>query len=476
MFYSEALCLDQIDTDERIQAIVIFDLEDIDAAFAELDARYLAGEAAAHAHTWSVIARTSAAFNRRELPAADWVGIDHRRGTSFASSEMTANLRAFWDLTPDFSIHIEAVHRLSARGAVVTDVANGTSQAGFDAEWRMVNISTVDGDRISGVEIFDEADLDTALARFDELHLQPHRLENAASRVGDRFQRQYAARNWDAIADMLADDYFSDDRRRVVGAGVRHGRDAQMADLRVIADVWITNVMPTVIATRGERLFLMRTGYAGGDRGSEAFRTEVFVVAEINADERIVASIAFDLNDIDAAFAELDARYLASEAAAHAHTWSVITSIYAAFNQRELTGAEWVIVDHRRGTPFASSNLTASLRALWDLTPDLSIHIEAVHRLSSLGAVVTHVMKGTSRDGFDAEWRAIDLLTVEGDLINRTEMFDEADLDAAISRFDQLSRPALRNAASQAYEGLCQYLERPRLGRGRRVIVPKTSA
>ena len=459
MFYSEALCLDQIDTDERIQAIVIFDLEDIDAAFAELDARYLAGEAAAHAHTWSVIALASAAFNRRELPAADWVGIDHRRGTSFASSEMNANLRAFWDLTPDFSIHIEAVHRLSARGAVVTDVANGTSQAGFDAEWRMVNISTVDGDRISGVEIFDEADLDTALARFDELHLQPHRLENAASRVGDRFQRQYAARNWDAIADMLADDYFSDDRRRVVGAGVRHGRDAQMADLRVIADVWITNVMPTVIATRGERLFLMRTGYAGGDRGSEAFRTEVFVVEEINADERIVASIAFDLNDIDAAFAELDARYLAGEAAAHAHTWSVITSIYAAFNQRELTGAEWVIVDHRRGTPFASSNLTASLRALWDLTPDLSIHIEAVHRLSSFGAVVTHVMKGTSRDGFDAEWRAIDLLTVEGDLINRTEMFDEADLDAAISRFDQLSRPALRNAASQAYEGLCQYLE-----------------
>ena len=34
----------------------MFDLDDIDAAFEELDARYLAGEAAAHAHTWSVIA------------------------------------------------------------------------------------------------------------------------------------------------------------------------------------------------------------------------------------------------------------------------------------------------------------------------------------------------------------------------------------------------------------------------------------
>ena len=31
----------------------MFDLDDFDAAIAELDARYLAGEAAAHARTWS---------------------------------------------------------------------------------------------------------------------------------------------------------------------------------------------------------------------------------------------------------------------------------------------------------------------------------------------------------------------------------------------------------------------------------------
>ncbi len=59
----------EIDTDERIVAIVSFDLDDIDAAFDELDARYLAGEAAAHAHTWSAIVRAYAAINRRELPS-----------------------------------------------------------------------------------------------------------------------------------------------------------------------------------------------------------------------------------------------------------------------------------------------------------------------------------------------------------------------------------------------------------------------
>ncbi len=71
----------EVNTDGLMVAKVVFDPDDIDAAFEELDARYLAGEAAAHAHTWSVIAAAYAAFNRRELPATtpDWVNIDHRR-------------------------------------------------------------------------------------------------------------------------------------------------------------------------------------------------------------------------------------------------------------------------------------------------------------------------------------------------------------------------------------------------------------
>ena len=70
----------EIDTNNRAATQVVFDPDDIDAAFAELDARYLAGEAAAHAHTWSVIARAYAAFNRHELPSTtpDSVNIDHR--------------------------------------------------------------------------------------------------------------------------------------------------------------------------------------------------------------------------------------------------------------------------------------------------------------------------------------------------------------------------------------------------------------
>ena len=114
----------------------------------------------------------------------------------------------------------------------------------------------------------------------------------------------------------------------------------------------VTNVTSTVIATRGERLALSRVRYSGRDQGPEAFLHRGALVVEINADERIVAVVVFDLDDIDAAFEELDARYLAGEAAAHAHTWSVIARAYAALNRHELpaTTPDWVNVDHRRAT------------------------------------------------------------------------------------------------------------------------------
>ncbi len=114
---------------------------------------------------------------------------------------MTAYLNDLFDDTPDISIYIEAVHRLSNLGAVITQAAHGTSQQGFGAEWRVIGIFTFDGDLLSRCELFDEADLDAALARFDQLSPPAPRLENAASQVDERFATHFAARDWDAMAE-----------------------------------------------------------------------------------------------------------------------------------------------------------------------------------------------------------------------------------------------------------------------------------
>ena len=173
-------------------------------------------------------------------------------------------------------------------------------------------------------EIFDEADLDAALARFDELSCPAPRLENAATRIDDRFMTYFATRDWDAMAEILADDFSIDDRRRVVNIGIRNGPDVEIANMRAAAEIGAKAMTSVVIATRGKHLALSRIRASGRDQRPEAFHTDALGIVEINADNRIAARVAFDLDDIDAAFAELDARYLAGEAAAHAQTWSVL--------------------------------------------------------------------------------------------------------------------------------------------------------
>ena len=343
------------------------------------------------------------------------------------------------------------MHRLSDLGAVCTHVGHGISREGFDAEWRGIDLFTVDGNNVNRCEVFDEADLDAALAAFDQLSPPAPRLENTASQIADRVMARFTARDWNAATEMVADDFSSDDRRRTVNAGLRRGRDAAMKDAHANADLGAKEVTSTVVATRGERLVLRRARYSSSAQRPEAFYVDALSIYEINADGRLAAAVTFDVEDIDAAFAELDARYRAGEAASHAITWSVITTTYAAFNKHERTLPDWVVIDHRPGALFASSDMTASVHAFWDQTPDLRIRIEAVHRLSDFGAVVTHAADGTSPEGFAAEWRMIQVLTVEGDQVRRCELFDEADLAAALSRFDELhpQAPRLENAASR---------------------------
>ena len=237
-FVIETLHVFEIDADERITALITFDPDDIDAAFKELDARYLAGEAAAHAHTWSLIAQAFDALNRHDLDGVlatkpDYHIVDHRLQATIPADDLTALFRATWDLTPDLYLYVEAVYRLDDLGVVIAQAAHGTSQEGFDAQWRMVQLLTVEGDLGNECEIFDEADLDTALARFDELHPPERRLENAASQVARALSgRALRPATGTAMAEMLAEDFVTDDRRRVVNAGVRHGRDVQIADVQ----------------------------------------------------------------------------------------------------------------------------------------------------------------------------------------------------------------------------------------------------
>ena len=143
---------------------------------------------------------------------------------------MAAYIRATWDVTPDETIYIEAVHRLSSSERSSPKSRIGPRK-GFDAEWRVIILLTVHGDLINRCELFDETDLDAALARFDELSRPAPRLENAASRgttASGVLRGPRLGRHGGNDRRRLCHD----DRRRVVNSGIQQGRDAQIANMR----------------------------------------------------------------------------------------------------------------------------------------------------------------------------------------------------------------------------------------------------
>ena len=175
------------------------------------------------------------------------------------------------------------------------------------------------------------------------------------------------------MAELLADDFWAVTIAVAWSVrGIQHGRDAEhIADMRTIVDLWVTNVSSTIVATRGERLVLMRTHFSGSDQGPGAFLTGVFGLVEIDTDQRIVVIVSFDLDDFDAAIDELDARYLAGEAAAQHAGGQPSCRVRLALNRRERPRRHrtWSASTIGEAERSRRAVCRAYLRATWDVTP-----------------------------------------------------------------------------------------------------------
>ncbi len=340
-------------------------------------------------------------FNRHELPPTtpDWTSVDHRRTATFATGELYPFVRASFELVPDIRNYVETVHRLNATGAVVTRVATGgaSREGSVGGEWRCVTLVAVDGTRISRVEIFEETDLQPALARFEDSVAQH------GSRITPRWARTGAYRT--AMRDAICGRCLrsspttssSMTAARWSAPGFGAARVLRSTRCRRPPPSGVMSLEPTILATRGDRLLLIRV-QAGADQSPEAFHTHVINLLEVDDSGRFCVAMVFDPpDDLDAAFAELDSRFLAAEAATHADTWCVIAGLYAAFNRHEPTPpTNWVGVDHRRVASFPATDMTEIVATARGFIPNLRTDIASVHRLSRLGAVITAVARGTS--------------------------------------------------------------------------------
>jgi hypothetical protein len=338
---------------------------------------------------------------------------------------------------------------LSDLGAVVTHTARGASHDDFDAEWRMIDIFAVDGDLISRCEMFDEADLDAALARFDELDRQVPLLENAATRIWIRLADAFNRRDLDGYIALTTAYVRYEDRRKGLRDALDGAQHAQKA-VQAMFEVVPSSVQMTVepIAIRGSHLSLSRDCFRDTDYADQPITVEALQIAEVSHGALIQDSVSFDPDDINGAFAELTDRWIASGEVAHPevikstqeltetinrHDWDAFATLSAGatyVNRRQLSspGVE-TIADHM-----------SSIRTMASLVPDFWVEQADVLAQSALGVVNHVVVRGTSTDGVAIEIRLVALTFFDGDCVTRVETFEADQRDQALARFEELNR------------------------------------
>jgi hypothetical protein len=443
----------EVGDDGRWSAVVLFEPNDLDAAYAELDARYETAEAAAYLPCWKSMQGFVRAVERRDwdaiiaLCAASLVEYDHRSlaviGTTRGAEAWAENFRTLADLSPDTIYRVDHF-RSAAGGYYVHGGWHGTREGGaYEIPLNAV-IELDDRGLIVRADIYDDDGVEAALARFAELAVataSPHPFANAATRGFDRGLAALGERDWQGFAALFAKNARVYDR---TSTG-RYEADGPtwLAAFREMIEMTSGAPTPRVLATRGERLMLGRALWRGaaGDVGP----SEVDWLLIIEVDERgdHHAIVAFNPSDLDAAYRELEARYEAGEAAEHRPVFSEYQRAVAARDWDALAafyGPSFVEQDHRAvavlGTARGAEVWTQH-RALVELAPDTQVRFDHI-RHGARGFLIQGTWHG-SRDG--GRYEITFVIVVELDdrgTPKRNDIYDPEQLDQAFARFEAM--------------------------------------
>lgn len=187
------------------------------------------------------------------------------------------------------------------------------------------------------------------------------------------------------------------------------------------------------IAVREERLALVRDG-------------DALAVVECEADGRLTSKQDFHREDLDAAFLELDERYLKIDGSRFGDLRPGL-EILRALNDRNwdlvvgLTAKEFVYMDHQAvgvGRIEDGAQWVESMKPLIDLAPDTKVYLikmEAVHQGMYLGEILA---TGTNDEGGVFEITTNVVTQYADGKLTRSEEFAYEALDKARARFEEL--------------------------------------
>ncbi|NJN40832.1 MAG: hypothetical protein HC807_08540 [Gammaproteobacteria bacterium] len=335
----ESLIVDEVDEEGLGVAIVNFDRDDLDAAYAELDRRYESRQARVRPCARAFLAAFSRLWKSRDwggfsrLCATDFECRDHRLlgwGTEMNSAaKFIETQKVLVDLAPD--VHFRTDHiRLTDYGFISQQVHFGERDGGaFEIPFILVTEIDESG-LIRKHYVYDIEQIDLAFARFEEIRTRvptasTSRFANAAWRSLDRTVRCFNARDWEGMVATYTPSHRMDDRRKLMRIEV--AGEQFFANERLIFEVPGSTFHVQLLATRGERLALCRVMFTAGGEDTGPMEVEMLDLVEVDTAGRRTTLVVFDPDDLDGAYAEVDARYLAGEGAEH----SAVTSSGQAY-------------------------------------------------------------------------------------------------------------------------------------------------
>jgi DNA-binding SARP family transcriptional activator/tetratricopeptide (TPR) repeat protein len=440
------LLVAEVDANGRRLAEVLFDEHDLEAARVHLDEKFVAQD------PFNAVCLTfTDALDRR-----DWEGagtrlaphirvVDHspfRLREVVGSGAALKELKASNDISPD-ARHIldHVVYELvpPRGGASLMALRHVGTHEGGHFERAVLVVAKGDvGDRVELVEYFGGDDVAAARSRYDELVAQLKAPDHVAGRVFDRLVAAVHARDWDGVRAVFAPDCRFSDRR----AFVRPTEGVTAEDLiPLFAAIPEAELEGEILATRGPSLAIGQiTVRVRSEAGVGPAEIVVLNVSEFDEDGRLTTVISFEPEDLDAAFDELDARYVAQGGANYApfrqryarRDWHTIRSLFVD---------DAVVTDHRPSGwgRIDVDRYVDTLRAHVDLSPDARLELrEEIDRAP--GVTFTIAANIGTIDGGAYELPHLMVVSAGRDgLILSTDLFELDDLVSARARFEELA-------------------------------------
>lgn len=203
------------------------------------------------------------------------------------------------------------------------------------------------------------------------------------------------------------------------------------------------------IAIRGSRLALTRARYRDIDDADRPIAVELLHVMELGDNDLMQETVGFDPDDVNDAFAELTARWIASGEIAYPELIETVDRINATINRHDwdavatyFDGAAYV--NHRQlghAVKGTIADWLSSLQTTGSRVPNFWVELAEVLARCAIGIVGRMTLKGTSTDGAAIEIPFVVLTLLHGERVTRLEAFEEDQRDLALARLQELNQP-----------------------------------